>query len=475
MSKQSQLVKNTLIIAAGKLSTQFLTFLLLPIYTIFLSPVAFGQMDMIMIYLALLAPSLTVQMEMAVFRHLIDARGAQDEIHKSIASSSLVLFVGSFIGAVAILILGLLFNAPYIWHIVGLFLSMVLTGYILQLSRGLGRSDLFSVVSIITGLINISLTCLTLIVFGLGVEGILLSGIVANLIGSGVLIAKTGYIKSLRMSYVNKKEVKALLNYAWPLVPNHISYWGINGISRTIILTALGLASVGIYAAASRFSLIYSSLYSIFLMSWTEVASIHIKNNKDNFISETSDAVVRLFGSLSIVIIAGVGILFPLFVSVDFADARQYVPLLILGAFFSSLAMHYGSIYLAVRKTKQVAIITIQAMIISSILTLLGTAFIGLYAPAIAIIITYIYLVIRRHFDVQKYVVIKYKKMTFPILFIFALAVLSLYYVDIFYVSILSIVISLLGFLLINRSSLKSIQSMVLRRVDLRKNKKSST
>lgn len=41
MSKTTALVKNTIIIALGKISTQFLNFLLLPLYTAYLAAAEF--------------------------------------------------------------------------------------------------------------------------------------------------------------------------------------------------------------------------------------------------------------------------------------------------------------------------------------------------------------------------------------------------------------------------------------------------
>lgn len=460
MSKSSALVKNTLIIALGKLSTQFLTFLLLPVYTIFLSPTAFGQIDLIVTYLALLGPTLTMQMEMAVFRHLIDARGDEAKTRLAISSSSLVMLVGALAGSILILTAGLIFNVTFTWYLVGFFLAAVFVNYLFQVARGLGRNDMFAYASIAIGLTNIAVTCLALIVFRAGIEGVLLAGILGNVVGIVFLLITVKYVDYCKVSGVRKPEIKKLIEYSWPLIPNHISLWGVNGISRTIVVVSLGLAAMGIYAIAARFSLIYTSLYSIFAMSWTEAVSVHMKEDRDNFISKTTDIAVRLFGGLSIIIVALVSLIFPLLAHSDFSDARQYVPLLILGAFLSSQVTHYGAIYLAMRKTKQIAVITVQAMVISTILTLVLIVPIGLYAPALAIVLTYGYLVVLRHRDVQQYVEIRYNKFTYPALTVFAVIVTFLYYLNDIYASILALIVGAIGFVMMNRKSLGSIKDL---------------
>ena len=463
MSKQSQLVKNTLIIAVGKLSTQFLTFLLLPIYTAFLSPAEYGVLDLVMVYMGVLSPVLTMQMEMAVFRHLIDARGKSNLIAKTVASSALLTLAGICVGTIAIGLVSLILSPELAVYIVGVFMSLSITNYLLQVARGLGRNDTFAIASIIIGLINIILSVIAVVVLHLSIPGILASLIIANVIGAIYLLVRTNTCRYLRFSNVEKGTVKSLLGYSWPLVPNHISLWGINGVSRTIVASLLGFVAMGIFAAASKFTIIYTSLYSVFAMSWTESVSLHIKK-KDDFLSNTSNSMVKLFASLALGIISVSAILFPLLVASDFKDARYYIPILIAGGFFASLVTHYAAIYLATKQTHKLAIVTFQALLISTALTLAGIWVIGLYAPAIAVVVTYAYLTIRRHYDVQRYVTIRYRKNIIWGLVGFTALVLGLFYVNTLLTDILSVIITSVLAFMINRNEISKITLLVLRR-----------
>lgn len=267
----------------------------------------------------------------------------------------------------------------------------------------------------------------------------------------------------MRFSNVEKGTVKSLLGYSWPLVPNHISLWGINGVSRTIVASLLGFVAMGIFAAASKFTIIYTSLYSVFAMSWTESVSLHIKK-KDDFLSNTSNSMVKLFASLALGIISVSAILFPLLVASDFKDARYYIPILIAGGFFASLVTHYAAIYLATKQTHKLAIVTFQALLISTALTLAGIWVIGLYAPAIAVVVTYAYLTIRRHYDVQRYVTIRYRKNIIWGLVGFTALVLGLFYVNTLLTDILSVIITSVLAFMINRNEISKITLLVLRR-----------
>lgn len=463
MSQGGALIKNTLIIAVGKLSTQFLTFLLLPLYTILLSPDAYGRFDLAIVYLGLLAPTLTVQMEMAVFRHLIDTR-QKESIRAGVVSSSFAVVVaGMLIGVVLIGLAGWMTGMSLTAFISGAFAAIVLANFFLQVARGIGRNDIFALGSIIIGLTNIVLSVLALTVFHASVEGLLSALITANIVGAAFLFTKTQSRKYINIRHVEKGTIKTLVAYSWPLVPNHISLWGITGVSRTIVAIILGLAAAGIFAAASKFTLIYTSLYSVFAMSWTESASLYV-GKKGDFLSNATNSTVKLFGSLALLIISASAVVFPLLVSIDFAEAKYYIPILIIGGFFASIVTHYGAIYLAVKETKKIATVAFQALIVSSILTLVGIWYIGLYAPAIAVAVTYIYIAIRRHCDVQRFVKIKYSTSTFVPIMIVAVFVLICYYIDNRVLNVVSFILTAIAMALVNKDDLYKIKNIILKK-----------
>ena len=73
MNQKKQLMKNTIIIAIGKLSTQIISYLLLPLYTAKLTPSEYGEYDFVCTLSLFLCPIITLLMEESMFRYLIDA------------------------------------------------------------------------------------------------------------------------------------------------------------------------------------------------------------------------------------------------------------------------------------------------------------------------------------------------------------------------------------------------------------------
>lgn len=74
MSKEKALVKNTLIVTIGKICTQFISFILLPLYTALLTTEQYGVVDLLNTLINLITPILLFKIEDGIFRFLIDKR-----------------------------------------------------------------------------------------------------------------------------------------------------------------------------------------------------------------------------------------------------------------------------------------------------------------------------------------------------------------------------------------------------------------
>ena len=104
MNKKKQLMKNTIIIFAGRVCTQLISYLLLPLYTSYLVTKEYGIVDLITTYVVLLVPIITLELEMSVFRYLIDARKSKNET-KKIISNNFLLLLGSLLSFILLYII----------------------------------------------------------------------------------------------------------------------------------------------------------------------------------------------------------------------------------------------------------------------------------------------------------------------------------------------------------------------------------
>jgi O-antigen/teichoic acid export membrane protein len=463
VSKQKDLVKNTLILAFGKMSTQFISFLLLPLYTVFLSPGEFGTVDLIITYITLLVPAITIQLEMASFRFLVDAR--DNEVEKKRIISNILWLVGLIV--IVCVPVFLLINAyvpiPYVGLVLLNIIVTIFSGLFLQFARGVGKNKQFAIGSIIAGVVMLVGAVVLIAILRMGAEGLLFSIAIANASCALYLFAALKTHKYIGFGLRDRKLQNQLMKYSFPLVPNGISWWVINVSDRTIIAVFLSVAANGIYAVANKFSILFMGVFSVFGMAWTESASMHINaKDRDKFFSDTMNASVRLFGSLGLLLIAIIPLIFTFLIDTKFHEAYLYIPILVVAAFFNVLVSLYGTIYIAKKLTKQVANTSMLAAGINMVINFALIHFIGLYAAAISTVIAYLAMSVYRHYDAKKYVTITYEKHIFVKLTLLYTVVLLLYYYNTMVGNIMSAVFAATIAILLNKSIVRVMKNKVL-------------
>jgi O-antigen/teichoic acid export membrane protein len=260
------------------------------------------------------------------------------------------------------------------------------------------------------GLMTFITAILFVVLLRLGVTGILLSLTLSSAISAIYLFFSLHLYNYINLKNHDMKLKKNLIHYSLPLVPNGISWWVINVSDRTIVSIFVGLAANGIYAVANKFSSIFNSIFSIFSLSWTESASIHINDNdRDEFFSDTACSVIEVFGSLGLLLIAFIPFIFPLIIDKKYNEALLYIPILTLAAFFYAIVGIYSAVYVAKKMTKQVATTSIFAAIINIVLNLIFVKLFSIWAAAISTAIAYGVMAIYRHYDMKKYINLQYK------------------------------------------------------------------
>jgi len=460
MSKKSELVRNTLIIGAGRILPQAVAFLLIPLYTAFLSPQDFGVVDLVVGLSALVVPLVTLQLEFSVFRYLIDSRLDVMKTGRVISSglAILILLTGSL--AILYLLIGQIVEIPYFYIIILSILATVFANFFSQVSRGLGKNLVYAQGSIITACVTILANILLIVILKLGADGMLLAIAVGSITGSVFFYFKLGLKRYVKKAYMQIDMSKELLKYSLPLVPGGISWWAIGTADRFLIALILGVSSNGIYAVAYKFPLILNSFFAIFNMSWTESAALHINSkDKNKFFSDVFNLTIKLFGSLAILIVAFVPLVFGILVNSEFQEAYLYIPIMILGAFMSSMLSLYTSIYFAKKMTKDILSTVIIAAVFSITLNALLMPKIGLYAAAISTTIAFGGMMVYRHFRLKKYVDITYSKRSIALLIILFVFSSLLYYLNNSMGNYLNVVVVLGVILMFNRSTLGSVKS----------------
>ena len=128
-SREKQLIKNTGILALGKICTQFVSFFLLPLYTAYLSTKEYGVVDLLNNYVSLLIPIFFFQMDQALFRYLIDARKNDKKKSEIITTALITVSIQAIIFIVLYSIISIFIHNEYkyflLTNVLGLMLNKV--------------------------------------------------------------------------------------------------------------------------------------------------------------------------------------------------------------------------------------------------------------------------------------------------------------------------------------------------------------
>ena len=269
MSEVKRLVKNTMIIAIGSISTKLITFAMLPFYTAYLTTAEYGIYDYIFQIAMFVLPAITLLMDESVFRFLIDCKDDYDK--KVVISNALILeIIGTVIFVILAYGLGTYFEINYLIYSIAYIVACVLATIVNPIMRGQGKYTLFTLFNSLISLFLTILSIVFLMIFNMGVEGLLLANTLAHFIMFVLFSVLLKIWLYIDLKSINLKKINEMIRYSSPLVLNRLAWIFINIANRIIIMEFLGAIIAGTFAVAYKFPLLVSTVYGFFGVSWQE-------------------------------------------------------------------------------------------------------------------------------------------------------------------------------------------------------------
>lgn len=404
MDEKKRLIKNTGIIALGNISTKMIGFLLLPLYTSVLSTEEYGTIDYITTISMFLVPFISMLMDEAVFRFLIDCRN--DEERKKILSlTTFILLISSSVFLIGITAILKLINYKYSLFLILYIIASLLTTMMNALLRGLGKIQLFAFYNFLISSFNITLNVVFIVVFNMGVYGMLLAFILSQAILFLVFTVWVKLWKYISIKGLQYEYAKQMIKYSVPLIPNRVSWLIINLSDRVMIMNMINSSASGLYAVSYKFPNLMDTVYGFFYQSWKESsARILQEGNEELFYNEVYKYLKKFMYSIVIGMTAFMPFVFKILVNEQYSEALNYVPILLLATYFTNISGFYGGIFTAYKDTNIMGITTLVAAVINFVLNLATICFWGLYAAAFSTLLANLVVYSYRKYKVKKYV-----------------------------------------------------------------------
>lgn len=179
--RKNNLVKNTAILSFGTLLTKGIQFIMIPLFSRWLSTEDYGTFDVIVTLITMAIPFVTLACGEGIFRFCVNEENQQNQ--KAVITSG-VIFACLNVTIVSILIVIVSIISGWDLGIcfVAFFITEVLNEILRAFLRGIKRLDLYSISSILNIVFIGIFTTLFILFFELGLKGIILGYTVGNFI-----------------------------------------------------------------------------------------------------------------------------------------------------------------------------------------------------------------------------------------------------------------------------------------------------
>lgn len=458
MSREGSLVKNTFILSIGTFLPKVVSFITLPILTGYLTKDEYGTYDLIITLASLFLPAVTLQIQTVAFRYLIEVREKPERI-KTIISNIMAFLMPTSVLGVVILFFCLYKVDIYIRLLICLYyLADTVVNACRQIVRGLSLNRVYSWSAIISSIGQLIFVLVFVKGMRLDLFGATMALMLAEMISAVFLIIVARIHSYIDLRTVRWEEIKGMIQYSWPMVPNSMSMWVIRVSDRLVITSVMGLSANAIYAVANKIPQLLTLAQTTFTLAWQENASIVSKDeDAPKYYSIMFRMMFDLMAGSMMAVIACTPVLFRILVRGDYDSAYIHIPILLFSMFFYAMSAFLGGIYVAYMKTKSVGITTTIAAAINLIVDLLLIHHIGIFAASISTLVSYIFLFFYRMFDVKKIVAITNDKRHMFLIILMMLLVGGACMFRLWYLDVINCIVAFSAFFILNRSMLTAL------------------
>ena len=272
----TRLARHSAVYGLGDFVARFLGVLLLPLYTAYLTPTDYGQIEILVAGSAVLLVLLRRGVSEGFFRFYFDST---DPGHRTTVVRTTFWF--TMATATTVLVLGLVFAEPLARllqlggepdlvraAVLGLWAQLNYT-QLMVVYRAEERAVAFSVATLATVIVTITATVLLVVVLEEGALGALVGSFAGTLLVYCVLLFTRWSDLGLEFSRPLLREMN---RFGAPLVPAALALWAISFADRWFIAVLQDQAEVGVYSVAVRVASAVFFIQLAFRRAWLTLA-----------------------------------------------------------------------------------------------------------------------------------------------------------------------------------------------------------
>ena len=398
---------NTVIFFMSQFASKVLSFLMLPLYTAYMSPEGYGTADMVLTTVNLLLPILGLSLSAAASRFVLEKA---ENTYTAFWHTVKVLAIGTVLLVLGYPIFKMTALFPGVEWMFYLYFFLMGTDTLLTgVARGLGFIKTVGITGVVKTAVIVSLNVLFLTGLRWDVQGYLLAYILAFGVASVILLLRMRrQIKKTLTPEAEKLLRRDMIRYSTPLIPNSVSWWLISSFNKYVIRGVCGSAMLGLYSAASKLPSMLVIVQNILSEAFTlSVVEEYDKKGDKTFFTvlynQYNCAMVLACSAL----LLGLKLVSRILLSEEYFAAWQYVPFLLIAAVFGATSGYLGTFYSASKKNTGMLVSTLLGGGISVVLNLFMVREFGILASTITNLLAYVVIWLYRLLDTRRFIKLK--------------------------------------------------------------------
>ncbi len=452
--KYKVLIKDTFVFALGSFGSKFLLFLMVPLYTNYMSTEEYGTADLVFTIAQFLIPFFSLVIFDAVIRFGL----SKDEKPEDVLLVGLIIFgIASAASIITAPLIGLYKPiAEWKWYLAFYVIFNIANSIELNYLKVKNQNKTYALLSVLQTGIMAGLNVWFLVYMHTGVQGYLMAYIIANVTIDVVAFIAGGMFGDLRKASLKHELFKEMVIYSTPLILNNVSWWVIHSSDKVMVEAIVGTVALGIYTVAAKIPSLINVFVTIFQQAWGISSVREIESTNDTSFYSSVFKVYSLLTSVAcIFFVSIIKIFMQYYVGDEFQDAWRYVPLLLVSAVFAAVSSFYGSLYGALKKSVNNMVTTAIAAVINIVVNFIFIPTVGIWGAVIGTVVSYVVIAVVRMLDVERYIDISIDKGTFIInsVIVVVQAILVSLNIGNYIVSSVAIIICLV----FNRNDIKAI------------------
>lgn len=410
---------DSLLYALMNVGTKMIAFIMMPVYTHFLTTAEYAPVDIIDRWTSMLLFLVILGTDSALAFYYFDTKDenkrkvyVQNVLNIRLAMVLLLFLVVVLVGPFFADTLLKSDNGVYLLYLsIAILLLDTLSALVLTVLRYEFKTLKVVILTVLKMLLVAIGSYLFLELVIESVEGIIYARIISGVLI--VLLLARPLAKAINFK-INKEVLKDLLKYGLPLVPASIAFWVILNSSSFFLAFMKTAEDVGIYGVATKFAALITLVTSGIQMAWRPYSmSLKDKPDSKELFSKVY-LIILIMGTVGVLVVATIMPYVILLLGDGYESAYQYVALLAAATFlnFYYLIISVGIFFQ--KKTKIISYAFMAAAVLNIVLNLLLIPKYSIWGVVVAFLVSNIIAVIYIFIKSQKiyYVPVSYWKMS---------------------------------------------------------------